>query len=127
MNGSTNSLVNTIIAICVAGGVIGGMYAYIGRDRSPAINEESGLTSQSVDTRVKDPIIESLERVSKVTFDESIFTDPLFVSLSDFAQPVQVQPEGRPNPFSPLPITATSSSVGDSAIRAVAPVTQVKR
>jgi len=126
MNGTSNSLVNTIIAICVAGGIVGGMYMYITRARTPVIDtSSSGLSSEVVVGQVKDPIVESLERVQKVTFDESIFTDPVFVSLSDFAQPVQVQPEGRLNPFLQIEVSTTSIFVGDNTIRAVAPATAI--
>jgi len=126
MNGSSNSLVNMIIAICVAGGVIGGMYVYITRNRVPVV-DEGGLTSQIVVGQVKDPIVESLERVSKVTFDEAIFADPVFRSLSDFEQPVQVQPEGRSNPFLPFEVATTTSMAVDDTIRAVAPTAPVRR
>lgn len=44
-----------------------------------------------------------LEKIESIKLDESIFTDPAFVSLQDYSITLVPETAGRINPFAPLP------------------------
>ena len=43
-----------------------------------------------------------LNRLGQVKLDTSIFSDPIFASLTSFARPIPNQIPGRKNPFAPI-------------------------
>jgi len=44
-------------------------------------------------------LIDLLEELQSVSFDESFFSDPTLNSLTDYAIDLGTQPQGRTNPF----------------------------
>lgn len=42
-----------------------------------------------------------LNQLKSVSIDETIFTDPAFMTLTDFHRDIAPQPKGRSNPFAP--------------------------
>ena len=42
------------------------------------------------------------ERLKAITFDQSIFSSNLFMSLIDYETPIYPEPQGRSNPFAPI-------------------------
>ena len=44
----------------------------------------------------------TLGNLRSITLDPTLFTNPLFVSLSDFGVTIPPQPSGRRNPFAPV-------------------------
>lgn len=61
-------------------------------------------------------LIASLNALSAVTLDGSIFASPAFQALRDFSTPITTEPVGRKNPFAPL--SASEIASGGSALPA---------
>ncbi|HEX8994292.1 MAG TPA: hypothetical protein VF803_03505 [Candidatus Paceibacterota bacterium] len=56
-------------------------------------------------------LITALSQLRNVSLDSKIFSDPVFMSLSDFGVTITPQPVGRTDPFAPLTGVASSTSV----------------
>lgn len=54
----------------------------------------------------------TLSKLKSLTLDDSFFNDSIFVSLTDFSNPIIPQEVGRSNPFSP--ISGLSNTVGSA-------------
>ena len=48
-------------------------------------------------------VLTALVNLQAVKLDNAIFSNPVFVSLTDFGVDIPTQPVGRVNPFAPLP------------------------
>lgn len=59
-------------------------------------------------------VIALIQQIKTLRIDQSIFSDPAFLSLTDYTTPIPPQPVGRPNPFAPL---GSVSSGGASRTR----------
>jgi hypothetical protein len=68
---------------------------------------EPAPNAQFIDGQI---ILTLLDNLEKVTLDESIFSDKVFVSLVSFERPIPNQLIGRDNPF--LPIGRGISNIG---------------
>lgn len=60
---------------------------------------EQAAANQFVDGQA---ILTLLNNLNRVTLDESIFSNKIFISLTDFGKPIQEQAIGRQNPFLPI-------------------------
>lgn len=47
-------------------------------------------------------ILAILDEMKSITLDVSIFTNPMFLNLSDFTVELTPEPVSRPNPFAPI-------------------------
>lgn len=47
-------------------------------------------------------ILATLASLTTIKLDDSIFSDPVFVSLTDFGVTIPEEPIGRRNPFAPI-------------------------
>lgn len=47
-------------------------------------------------------LLTALALLKTISLDTSVFTDPVFLSLSDWGKAIPPQPAGRRNPFAPL-------------------------
>lgn len=57
------------------------------------------------DTAARDigsDLIETLEKLESITFDQTILSSPAYRALIDTGAPVPESPVGRPNPFAPF-------------------------
>jgi hypothetical protein len=54
---------------------------------------------------IEQELLSQLLQLSTITLDDRVFSNPAFVSLVDFSQPIEPQPVGRPNPFAPIAVT----------------------
>ena len=63
---------------------------------------EAVVTTQNETDNVSRELIITLSNLNTIRLDGSIFTDPVFLSLSDFGVQIPLQPVGRRNPFAPL-------------------------
>lgn len=83
-------------------------FMYFGEDASPA------LVSSTDTSPVSQELLVTLSNLRTIKLDESIFNDPIFVTLSDFGVVIPPEAIGRRNPFAPIGIgggsTATSSA-----------------
>ncbi len=56
----------------------------------------------TVDTAVSGDLLVTLKSLGTIKLDSSIFSNPVFVSLSDFGSAIPPQDAGRRNPFAPV-------------------------
>jgi len=99
----SNKLLLAGLAVAIA--VVYGIYMYAG---SGGTGSQLTTTPTSSATAGADLLV-ALANLQAVKLDSSIFSDPLFESLSDFGVTIPAQPIGRPNPFLPLPGSSASS------------------
>lgn len=69
----------------------------------------SGSSDELLTTTAEDPtsqvsrdLLVTLSSLNVIRLDETLFKDPVFISLSDFGVIIPLQPVGRRNPFAPL-------------------------
>jgi hypothetical protein len=60
------------------------------------------VVAQDDTSRISRDLIVTLSNLNTIRLDDSIFTDPVFLSLSDFGVQIPLQPVGRRNPFAPF-------------------------
>lgn len=69
---------------------------------SPAAPYLSVAPAASADAVVGQDLLAALALLKTIQLDTSIFSDPLFKSLSDWGKKIPPQPVGRRNPFAPF-------------------------
>ncbi len=57
-------------------------------------------------------LVDTLLQLRTVSLTGTILAEPAFMQLQDFGTQIVPEPVGRPNPFAPLDVSATTSSVG---------------
>ncbi len=72
---------------------------------SSSLLGSSGGTGTSADSEV----VSTLLQLRSITLSGAIFSDPLFASLRDFSTDIIPEPAGRPDPFAPIALTATTT------------------
>jgi hypothetical protein len=80
-------------------------FTYFGTSSAP-------LTAS--DNAVSGNLLATLGSLHTIKLDNSIFTNPVFVSLSDFGTTIPPQSSGRGNPFAPI---GQGGAVGTSTKR----------
>lgn len=60
------------------------------------------LSSDQTKSPLSEDVLVTLSNLHTIKLDNSIFTDPLFVSLTDYSVAIPPQNAGRRNPFAPL-------------------------
>ena len=70
--------------------------AYFSKPSSSPTLSEQTLSPLSQD------ILTTLASLNTIKLDNTIFTDPLFTSLTDYGVPISPQNAGRRNPFAPI-------------------------
>jgi hypothetical protein len=108
--GNNKKTLIVIIAIFVAIGIAA--YFYASRDQS---GDELllGLPAEFEVSPVDGDLLSALRELKKLKLDDSIFRNPVWLSLTDFGQDLAPQASGRSNPFAPLSSSdpaATSTS-----------------
>ncbi len=95
-----SSIKNLVIVGVVILAIAGAGYFYATRDQSPdtLLVASSSGGSSSVDQ----DLLASLQQLKLLKLDDSIFSNPIWRSLSDFGQTIPPQTPNRPNPFAPL-------------------------
>src|SRR5579859_7997317 len=86
--------------------ILGAIYYFMnfsGGSSAPAL-------TQSSDSVVSQDLLATLQNLHTIKLDNSIFTDPVFVSLTDFGVTIPPEPVGRPNPFVPITVFSGQSS-----------------
>lgn len=84
----------TLIGLIVLGGLVWAYFTYFSGSTSEP------LTTQ--DANISGNLLITLGSLHTIRLDNSIFTDPVFLSLSDFGTTIPPQASGRGNPFAPL-------------------------
>ena len=62
--------------------------------------QTSAIGNSSSMSEVQD-VLTILNQLRSVSIDETIFSDPAFLALTDFHRDIAAQAKGRPNPFLP--------------------------
>ena len=78
-----------------------------------------GLVTSTPDASAVDPnadtssqdILSLVDRLSKISIDQSVFSSPTFTSLVDFSVGIINEDKGRPNPFAPIGVENSSNTV----------------
>ena len=65
-------------------------------------SNQAVVATQNETDNVSRELIITLSNLNTIRLDGSIFTDPVFLSLSDFGVQIPLQNVGRRNPFAPL-------------------------
>ncbi len=71
---------------------------FAGNDSGPVITS----TADDPNAAVSQNLLLTLNSLNVIKLDETVFSDPVFVSLSDFGVIIPAQPIGRRNPFAPI-------------------------
>jgi Mg/Co/Ni transporter MgtE len=93
-----NLLKNTKVigGLVVAIGLLAVGYYYWGGSSGT-----SSITVAPETSPASQDLLLMLSSLHSIKLDPTIFSDPLFTSLSDFGVTIPPQPAGRPNPFAP--------------------------
>lgn len=65
-------------------------------------SSSSATLTTSETSPLSNDILITLQSIHSITLDNSIFSDPAFVSLTDFGVTIPLQNVGRRNPFLPV-------------------------
>lgn len=68
------------------------------------------LLTTSADSIASPDLLATLSHLHTITLNSSIFSDPVFLSLTDFGVEIPPQNVGRPNPFAPIGSSARATS-----------------
>jgi hypothetical protein len=105
MNQMTKQIIIAVVIIIVA--FVGYNMFFVSDDPTDtALVQDGSSTSEFVDGQM---ILALLNKLGRVTLDDSIFSDKVFMSLESFKRPLEEQVIKRKNPF--LPIGVDNSSV----------------
>lgn len=91
--------------------VFGGRGGRTAVSSSPAAPYLSVAPAASADAVVGQDLLAALALLKTIRLDTSIFTDPIFKSLSDWGKAIPPQPVGRRNPFAPFGAKPSSPAV----------------
>lgn len=67
------------------------------------------LTSSDANSVISQNLLVTLQNLHTIKLDDSIFTNPIFVSLTDFGVTIPPENVGRTDPFMPLGGTGTGA------------------
>ncbi len=98
MTQNIKQIVITIVIIVIA---FVGFKMFFSNDEATgvALTADQNINSEFVDGQT---ILILLNKLNRVTLDNSIFTNKIFTSLVNFERPISEQAIGRPNPFLPI-------------------------
>lgn len=101
-----------IIGILLA---LGGVFVYLNYFSSPTL---AVLTTTETNAALSGDLLRTLGSLNTIKLDQTVFTDPVFVSLSDYGVVIPPENVGRGNPFLPFTSAGSKSTITiPSAIR----------
>ena len=96
-----SSFVKIIIAVLVVAGV--GFFGYNYLSRTDTTSDTLlQQTSTNNTSSMGAEVLTALNQLRTLKLDDSVFKDKTFMSLQDFSKPLDAEPIGRTNPFSPI-------------------------
>ncbi len=113
MKESSSNLKNIIVIGVILLLVALAGYWYATRDKSSdelLTSQDAGSETKSVDS----DLLAALRELRKLRLDDSIFSDPVWLSLHDFGKTLAPQQSFRPNPFAPLDASAFAAGSSTS-------------
>ncbi|OGI75621.1 hypothetical protein A3C67_00855 [Candidatus Nomurabacteria bacterium RIFCSPHIGHO2_02_FULL_42_19] len=125
------SNIKNIIIFVVIGGILVFVYIYFFQGNpeednlifsDPLVSGETGATDGASISVGRD-FISLLLNIKSITLNDSIFTDPAFITLRDSSIIlIQDGTEGRPNPFAPIGSEVTAPSAPTASFPAPGPL-----
>ncbi len=95
----------TIILVIAGLGFLG--YNYLSRNNSTdELITRQDLTDTS---KMGAEVLSALNQLKTLKLDAGVFSDKTFTSLTDFSKPLNPEPVGRTNPFSPVGVENAGS------------------
>ena len=94
-------VVALVVGVLIGGGVL--VYSWTQNFQNKDI--ETLVSAGAIDPLVaerSDEILDLLRDLKRLSFDETLFSDPRFRNLVDFGVELLPEPKGRRNPFAPL-------------------------
>jgi len=82
-----------IVAVVILGYVY---FAYFSGSSTPALT-----STDTANTALSQSLLVTLQNLQTIKLDNSIFSDPAFISLTDFGVTIPPQTVGNPDPFLP--------------------------
>jgi hypothetical protein len=82
-------------------------FTYFSGEPDPVLTS----TADAESSAVTQELLTTLANLKTIRLDDSIFKDPVFISLSDFGVVIPSQPIGRRNPFVPFAGAAGTTTV----------------
>ena len=103
----SSRFLNLTIVVVAAVLVVGGGYALLSRT-APGEGAASVLGSSVSEQilqgeRIEQELLEDMEQLSRITFDDSVYDRADFQALVQFARELPAPETGRERPFAPLP------------------------
>lgn len=101
MNSSNAKTVAVVIILGVLGFFL---YRGFASNENDTLSIEGAVMSEGVDvSTVGADIAVLLAQINSLQIDSAIFQSPVYQSLNDFTNEVTPLPQGKKNPFAPLP------------------------
>lgn len=94
----------TVLGLVVLVVLAWGYFTYFGGSSS------APLTAVPSDAAISGDLLTVLGSLHTIKLDNSIFTDPVFLSLSDFGTTIPPQTPGRSDPFAPIGAVSLSGA-----------------
>jgi hypothetical protein len=92
--------------------VLGYIYfAYFSGSSTPALT-----STDTANTALSQNLLVTLQNLQTIKLDNSIFSDPAFISLTDFGVTIPPQAVGNPDPFLPQSGGSSTGTKGSSNI-----------
>ena len=109
----TPKLKKIILTILIIGILFVVYSVFIKKDpQSDGLLNSSAKQKSYGDTKlIGNQISQALFKLENIKLDKSIFTNKVYLSLTDRSQPISDEPIGRPNPFAPIGDISFSSSI----------------
>jgi hypothetical protein len=92
-----------IFGLVGTGLLVWGYFVFFGEDSGPL------LSSGATPSPVSQELLITLSNLRTINLDETLFSDPVFQSLSDFGVVIPPELIGRRNPFAPIGLSAGPS------------------
>jgi len=100
---------NRIVILVLAGVVLAGVvwYSFMRDKGTKPLLQTEDLTEA---TAVDNDVVQILLQLRAVSLSGTIFSDPVFLSLTDYGSQIVPEPVGRANPFAPIGATGASTT-----------------
>ncbi len=85
-----------LMGLLAAAAIAGLLYWWSGQGPTTTLVTEESQSPLSTD------LLATLGNLNTITLDETLFTDEIFQSLTDFGVTIPEQSAGRRNPFAPI-------------------------
>lgn len=106
-NSNRNNIILAIVSLVLVAGVV--LYFF---NRDTTTDSLLSVVPSNQSPKIEGSLLSTLRQLKSMKLDDSIFSDPVFLRLSDFAQPLSSQGNpGRSNPFAPIGADVVSTLV----------------